>query len=207
MNGISICEICKIEYKWRRINGGKPPRFCSRKCRLEFGHIGFRPGGQKRISELTEKQNLERIRKYYEKHVIKQEGCWDWSGIIQWTGYATLNIRPPIKAHRASWILHNGEIPKGLLVCHTCDNRKCTNPDHLWLGTHKENIQDKIKKGRSNTPKGIQLKVAKITEEQVIEIRLKLKNGLTCSEIGRQYRISRKIISRIKNNDTWKHII
>lgn len=109
-------------------------------------------------------------------------------------------------AVRASWLIHMGEIPMGMIVCHTCDNRQCTNPDHLWLGTHKENTQDKIKKGRSNTPKGEQLKVSKINAEQVLEIRKHLENRLTCSEIGRQYGISRKIISRIKNGETWKHV-
>lgn len=206
MHGISICEICKVEYKWRRRNKDKPPRFCTRKCRLEFGHIGFRPGGQIRISELTKEDKLERLIKYYEKYVVKQNGCWDWNGIIEHTGYGKLGIRPPIKAHRASWLIHKGEIPKGLIVCHTCDNRKCTNPDHLWLGTHKENTQDKISKGRSNLAKGSDLKVSKLNEEQVKEIKILLKNRLTCSEIARYYGVERKVVSRIKNGETWKHI-
>ena len=201
MHGISICETCGKEYNWRRVNGSKPPRFCQFSCK---SYIGLKT--RTRNSELTDEQNLERIKKYFNKYVIKQEGCWDWSGTIQWTGYATLNIRPPIKAHRASWILNYGSIPEGKLVCHTCDNRKCTNPEHLWLGTYEENIADKFKKGRSNTPKGSQLKVSQLNEEQVLEIKVFLKNGLTCGEIARQYGVSRKIISRIKNNDTWKHI-
>lgn len=201
MNGISKCETCGNEYKWRRRNCDKQPRFCSFSCK---SYIVLKT--RTKNSELTEEKNLDRIRKYYEKYVIKQEGCWDWKGIIEHTGYAKLGIRPPIKAHRASWLIHKGEIPKGLIVCHTCDNRKCTNPDHLWIGNHKENIQDKIKKGRANTPKGMQLKVSKLNDEQVKEVKIHLKNGLTCSEIGRKYGFSRKIISRIKNGETWKHI-
>lgn len=201
MNGTSICETCGKKYKWRRINAGKVPRFCSFSCRT---YVGLKT--RTKNSELSQDENLERIKKSFKKHVVIQDGCWDWKGIVEWTGYAKLSIRPPIKAHRASWIIHKGPIPKGLIVCHTCDNRKCTNPDHLWLGTHKENIQDRMKKGRCNTPKGIQLKVSKVNEQQVKEIKCQLKNGLTCSEIGRQYKISRKIISRIKNGDTWKHI-
>ena len=201
MHGLSICETCGKEYKWRRRNCDKPPRFCSLKCK---SYVGLKT--RTKNSELTNEQNRERIKKYYEKYVIKQEGCWDWKGIIEHTGYGKLGVRPPIKAHRASWIIHKGEIPKGLIVCHTCDNRKCTNPDHLWLGTHKDNIQDKIKKGRSNTPKGSQLKASKLNESQVIEIKLLLEKKLTCSEISRQYGVERKIISRIKNGDTWKHV-
>jgi len=206
MHGISICEICKKEYKWRKRNCDKPPRFCSRVCRKEFGHIGFRPGGQIRMSELTEEEKTQRLKKYYEKYVIKQNGCWDWKGIIEHTGYAVLAVRPPIKAQRASWIIHKGEIPKGLLVCHACDNPKCTNPDHLWLGTHKENIQDRVKKGRSNTQKGSRLKVSKIDEIQALEIKKLLITGMSCAEIGRKYSLSIKIISRIKNVETWKHV-
>ena len=201
MHGISLCEICGKEFKWRRINAGKPATFCSFECKIQ-GKFKTRT----KNSDLTPEQNIERIKKYYEKYVVKQEGCWDWNGIVEWTGYGKLGIRPPIKAHRASWLIHKGEIPKGLIVCHTCDNRKCTNPDHLWIGTYRENTQDRVKKGRCKTPKGVQLKVSQLDENQVKGIKILLKNGLTCSDIGRQYGVSRKIISRIKNGDTWKHI-
>lgn len=200
MHGISICETCGKEYKWRRRNCDKPPRFCSFGCR---NWIGCR---RRKNSELTEEEKLKKLKKYYEKYVVRQEGCWDWNGIIEWTGYAKLGIRPPVKAHRASWIIHKGPIPSGKVVCHTCDNRKCTNPEHLWIGTHKDNIQDRIKKGRCNTPKGTQLKIAKINEKQVVEIKDLLEKGIACSVIGRQYGVSRKIISRIKNGETWKHV-
>lgn len=201
MHGISNCEICKKEFKWRRRNCDKLARFCSFQCKIQ-GKFRTRT----KNSELTKEEDFERLKKYYEKYVIKQDGCWDWKGITEHTGYAKLGIRPPIKAHRASWIIHKGEIPKGLVVCHSCDNRKCTNPNHLWIGTHKENIQDRIKKGRCNTPKGTQLKVSKINEIEAKEIKILLKKGLTCAEISRQYEVNGKLISRIKNGETWKHV-
>lgn len=201
MHGISICETCAKEYKWRRCNNGIPPRFCSFHCR---SYVGLKT--RTKNSELTEEQNFNRIKKYYEKYVIKQESCWDWNGIIEHTGYAKLGIRPPVKAHRASWLIHKGKIPKGLIVCHSCDNPKCTNPEHLWLGTHKQNTQDKIQKGRSNTPRGSQLKIAKLNEFQVLEIKKLLQDKLTCAEISRKYGVHIKIISRIKNEETWKHV-
>lgn len=201
MHGISICETCKKEYKWRRANNCKKPRFCCFKCR---SYVGLKT--KKKNSELTEEENFNRIKQYYEKYVVKQDGCWTWKGTIEHTGYAKLSIRPPIKAHRASYIIHKGPIPKGLLVLHTCDVRDCTNPEHLWLGTHKQNTQDKIKKGRSNTAKGSSLKVSKINESQALEIKKMLQNGDNCAEIGRFYGVSRKIISRIKNDETWAHV-
>jgi len=200
MHGISECETCGQKYKWRRCNKGKPPRFCSFKCRSWKGLKG-----RTKNSELSEEANLARIKKNYEKNVVKQEGCWDWKGCVV-RGYAILGIRPYLKAHRASWIVHNGPIPKGVLVCHTCDNTKCTNPEHLWLGTYKENTQDKIKKGRSNTPNGSQLKVAKLTEEQVEKIKFMLNDKIQGSEIARMFGVSPKVISRIKHNETWKHV-
>jgi HNH endonuclease len=201
MHGISVCETCKKEYKWRRKNSGNPPRFCSFECRK-----WDRCKGRKKNSELTGEENLSRIKKYFDKYAVKQEECWDWKGIIDSTGYTVLGIRPHIKGHRASWIIHKGPIPIGMNVCHSCDNRKCTNPEHLWIGSQKENIQDKIKKGRANTPKGSDLKQAKLKEEDVEYIKILLIEGLTCGDIARYYEVSRKIISRIKNGETWKHV-
>lgn len=77
-------------------------------------------------------------------------GCWLWVGGTNGKGYGQLWIdgEPSIMAHRLSWELHNGPIPKGMLVCHKCDTPPCVNPDHLFIGTDKDNIQDCIKKGR-----------------------------------------------------------
>lgn len=81
--------------------------------------------------------------------VIRQKGCWPWMGGINSTGRGIfwLNNETP-KAHRISWIVHHGPIPKGKLVLHRCDNGRCVNPEHLFLGTHRDNTQDMIKKGR-----------------------------------------------------------
>ena len=115
------------------------------------------------------------------------------------------------RGHRASWIIHKGNIPRGKCVCHYCDNPKCTNPDHLWIGTHQQNNDDKIAKGRANCPLpphkvGSKNGTAKLNEEQVKEIKKMIENGLTSRAVGLQYGVSKTTVLRIVNGKNWKHV-
>jgi HNH endonuclease len=84
--------------------------------------------------------------------LTKTETCWFW-GNGKHKRYSTISVNgKPIKTHRFSWELHNGPIPDGMEVCHSCDVEPCCNPAHLWLGTHQENMQDALSKGRLKLP-------------------------------------------------------
>ncbi len=207
-----ICVTCAKSFPFYQSKGRPVPRFCSHDCR---GHTGFRPGGQLFISEMTEEQKFERLKKSFEKHVIRKEGCWGWNGSIARGGYPVMSCRPsigPDRGHRASWVIHKGKIPEGLFVCHHCDNPICTNPDHLWLGTQKQNNDDKISKCRqSKIPpphkRGKENGASKLSDEQVIEIKKLLKEGKSTYLIGPIFGVSKTTILRIKKGTHWKHVV
>jgi hypothetical protein len=86
---------------------------------------------------------------------LSHGGCWVWTGNKNEKGYGLVRIDGKrYKAHRIAYELYIGDIPSGMLVCHSCDNPECCNPKHLWLGTHADNQRDKIAKGRDHFSKG-----------------------------------------------------
>jgi len=117
-------------------------------CLTQTGQAIFIGVGMKYTIEETERfwRKVEK-----EKSTVFYFGtrCWEWTAAITKVGYGELTIRQNVLlAHRVSYELAFGEIPRGLLICHNCDNRKCVNPHHLFLGTHKDNTHDMMKKGR-----------------------------------------------------------
>lgn len=134
--------------------------------------------------------------------------CWEWQAGLNEYGYGSISDRPKLKkAHRVAWELTYGAIPDGLQVLHKCDNRKCCNPRHLFLGTHLNNMEDMVKKGRQSAPIGEQNAKHKLTKSQVIEIRQRyVEGGISITKLGNEYGITRQSTSAIVLRRTWKHV-
>lgn len=134
------------------------------------------------------------------QRVEKTDTCWLWKGNKKENGYGRYFIGSGryIRAHRFSWSHLNGEIPKGLLVLHKCDVRECVKPDHLYLGTHKDNMRDMRLKGRV---------ASRLTYSQVTEIRKTYQRGVPgeFSQMGlaKKYGVGYSHIAAIVNNKLW----
>lgn len=136
------------------------------------------------------------------------DACWNWPGTIATSGYGSFGAeRLSLYAHRASYELHHGTtIPKGLFVCHHCDNKVCVNPGHLFLGTHAENIRDAASKGLligNRLTRGEAHHKSKLTEEKVREIR---RSTATHRELSARYGVRTNMIYRIRARIAWKHV-
>ena len=142
-----------------------------------------------------------------------ESGCWDWLAHRTAKGYGGFRIGgKEIQAHRVSWIIHNGEIPKDtsgntLHVLHKCDNPQCTNPDHLFLGTNADNMMDRDNKGRQANHEGENSNSSKLTEAEVLEIRKIYALGrLSQIKIAKKYSVNNRQVSNIVTRKAWKHI-
>lgn len=154
--------------------------------------------------------------------VNKTDDCWEWTGGLV-SGYGTINIdKRTYKAHRLSWIIHNGPIPDGMFICHHCDNRRCVRPDHLFVGTASDNMRDMVSKGRHPYPtgddhparkdgsfilRGEQNPIAKLTEDDVRAIRSEYaRGGISQQAIADRYGVSQPVISSIIRREWWRHV-
>jgi hypothetical protein len=171
-------------------------RFCFERCRYSY------------VAPVSNPEE-----KFWEK-VNKTDSCWLWTASKRTTdrtgGYGKFatgrrNKQTTYMAHRFSWVLENGPIPDGLDVLHHCDNRLCVNPDHLFLGTQQDNMDDMIAKGRS--AKGEKNPHAILTEDIVMQIReaIRVRQG-TLADVARLFGITYVSLQAIYHRRNWKHI-
>ena len=134
--------------------------------------------------------------------------CWEYQGILDKSGYGRFQgtlqkeYNTPF-AHRLSYILHYGEFDKSLDVLHNCDNPCCVNPDHLRLGTHQENMNDRDQRGRQVALRGSNNPTSKLTDETIEKIKQDYFGGKQIKDIAQELGLHRKTISRVLNGETY----
>ena len=146
----------------------------------------------------------------FHMHTVYEDDCIVWTGSKTKAGYGRITITPEGElgqtkfAHRVMYEMQNGPIEEGLIVMHSCDNPSCVNPNHLTLGTHKDNFEDSVTKGRMKI-KGEEHPCSKLTNKDVIKIRKLINEGMRNKDILKLYQVHHSVISNIKYNRSRKH--
>lgn len=193
-----ICKHCGIEFiaTHTDVNRGKC-KYCSHYCSAQarIGTVGPNKGNT---------PNNKHTPQSFWNLVDKSGDCWLWTlGVIGF-GYGSLTYQgKAARAHRLAYTLGVGAIPKGMQVLHKCDNPLCCNPDHLFLGNHKDNINDRIEKDR--TARGEQSGTHKLTDEQVLYIKQHPK-PVPRKRLAIEFGVGVTTIDNIIGGVQWKHI-
>lgn len=201
---------------------------------VEKYYPGYHRGPKPRLSkaEKREIRHHRRARLFWDRvRVGAIDECWEYQGYRHPTNYGAFRIDGEEYTHRVAWTLTYGKIPDGLQVLHRCDNPPCCNPAHLWLGTRQDNMIDRdnkkrgahfnpdfikkatarLIKARKEHPekfaRGGQVRTAKLTEDQVIEIRKKHADGMRVCELARNYGLSSSTMYKLVEGRTWKHLL
>lgn len=183
-----VCRYCGTTFlAWPSLVRKGAAKFCSRLCTDEFRKTKY----------------IER----FWRNVKKTEGCWLWRATADKNWYGEIMVHGRKRgAHCVSYELAYGPIPEGLLVRHTCDNPPCVRPDHLEVGTVKDNTRDMIKRGRKPIFRGEQAGISKLTEHLVREIRSRHARGEKQNGLAKAYNVHTTTIFNIVHRRTWTHV-
>jgi hypothetical protein len=150
---------------------------------------------------------LENSNKSGPVHFAINTRCWLWTGHRGSNGYGRIKVSGKVQmAHRMAWEIENGSIPEGLCVLHRCDNPSCVRPDHLFLGTHRDNAIDREMKGRGSKQRGEERGSAKLTNQDIPRIRELCDNGVTQRAAARIYGVAQSTIGEIVRREKWSHV-
>lgn len=159
--------------------------------------------------------NDSEFKRFSAKYIVAYDGCWNWTASTNQKGYGRLKTTEGlISAHRLSYAHYIGPIDEGMHVLHACDNPRCVNPKHLWLGTNMDNVADCMAKGRVtgylHSPvffkKGASNHIAKLTDKKVLDIRKRIANGEEQQALAKEYGVSKACVTKIHFRRTWTHI-
>lgn len=176
---------------------------CRKMCHMHYSRL--MRNGDPTLAPKARAPLEERFWRFVAKG--RDDECWEWQGHLNMNGYGHIGVSygKMRGAHRASYEIHNGAIPKGKIVRHQCDNPRCVNPSHLTLGTQKDNVADMISRGRGNwrSLKGEKSPTAVLTAEQAREIKFSDEMG---TALAARFGISQSTISAIRRGRLWKHL-
>lgn len=125
-----------------------------------------------------------------------ENDCWIWQGPVSTNGYGNIHFqRKTVSAHKFSYERFIGPVPAGMKICHRCDTPLCVNPEHFFLGTHRQNMDDMLAKGRKRNKA--------LTREKVEEIRKAYANGVSAKKLAEQYGVNARTITHAVKFKTW----
>lgn len=135
----------------------------------------------------------------------RSNGCWEWQGSKSERGYGRIFFDGKNqRAHRVSYMVYVGNIPKDMYVCHHCDNTSCVNPKHLFVGTSKDNNKDMLSKGRGTKSRGSDHHMTKLKEGDVKFIK---SSKMPLIYLQEKFGVSKSCICAIRRKETWRHVV
>lgn len=206
---------CKNTCYFAHRQSQQPVRTCEQ-CGKEFRASPYAVDHDlaKYCSEACQHEsNRNRTRIEFWSRVEKTDTCWLWTGFRNAQGYGKLNVAGRKRgAHQVAYELTYGPIPKGLDICHHCDNPPCVRPDHLFAGTVSDNMNDAVAKGRKGGKPNLLIAgerhgLAVLTDETVREIRRLFASGMMKKDIATRLNIGRHLVQSVVNGHTWSHVV